>query len=129
MEMNLAHTVTSSKPFDEVVAALEDNTVKNMFRVLHTHDVQATLEEKGFERKPLKIIEVCNAGFAHKALNKAIDVAMFMPCKFVVAEVDGKTRVTLVRPSMISQMMPEVGLDELAEEVEGTLKKVLEASI
>lgn len=129
MENKLAYTITSEKPFEQVVKALEEKTAENKFRVLHTHNVQATLEEKGFERAPLKIIEVCNAGFANEALGKDLMVAMFMPCKFVVAEIDGKTSVTLVRPSMISQMIPDSGLDELAQNVENTLRDIMEKSV
>ena len=126
---NLAYRIESDKPFDTVVDNLQTQTVNNHFRVLHIHDVQATLAEKGLERGPLKIIEVCNAGFAHKVLRKEQNVALFMPCKFVVCTEGGKTVVTLARPMMISQMMPGVGLDELAADVEVTLKRVMEASV
>ena len=129
MNLELSYKLTSEKPFDEVVKNIENNSVDNMFRVLHVHDVKQTLLEKGFERAPLKIIEVCNAGFAYNALNKTVDVAMFMPCKFVVAEIEGNTEVTLSRPSMISEMLPDAGLEELAEQVEDTLKKVMEVSV
>ena len=75
----LGYRVESEKSFDEVTERLETLTPTYQFRVLAVHDVQATLKEKGFERGPLKIIEVCNAGFAHKALQKDMAVAMFMP--------------------------------------------------
>ena len=81
------------------------------------------------ELHPLKIIEVCNAGFAHNALGATLDVALFMPCKYTVAEIDCKTVVSLGRPTMISQMMPGSGLQELAESVETTLRKVMDESI
>lgn len=126
---NLAYRIESDKPFDTVVANLEKETANNKFRVLHIHDVQATLAEKGFEREPLKIIEVCNAGFAYEALQKQLNVALFMPCKFVVHTEGNKTVVTLGRPMMISEMMPRAGLNELAADVETTLKRVMEASV
>jgi len=129
MENQLAYTISTDKSFDEVVKSIEDKTAQNKFRVLHTHDVQGTLAEKGFEHAPLKIIEVCNSGFANEALARDLMVAMFMPCKFVVADIDGKTSVTLVRPTMISQMIPGVGLDDLAADVENTLRKVMDESI
>jgi uncharacterized protein (DUF302 family) len=129
MMQNLAFRLESDKPFDTVVANIEKETANNKFRVLHIHDVQATLAEKGFKRDPLKIIEVCNAGFAHEALKKELNVALFMPCKFVVHTEAGKTVVTLGRPMMISEMMPQAGLDELAADVEATLKRVMEASV
>jgi uncharacterized protein (DUF302 family) len=64
------YAVESSKPFDETVKAVEQKTAEKGFRVLHTHDVAATLAEKGFPREPMKIIEICNARYANQALNK-----------------------------------------------------------
>ena len=129
MNMEFAYTVETNKPFAEVVAAIEDNTAKNKFRVLAVHDVQETLAEKGIERNPLKIIEVCNAGFAHEALSKNPEVALFMPCRIAVYGEQDKTVVKLAKPSMIAMMMPEAGLNDLANGVETTLKKVVEDSI
>jgi len=129
MNEQFAFSLESDKPFDTVVAKIEENVPKHMFRVLAVHDVQGTLAEKGFERPPLKIIEVCNAGFAHKALNKESDVALFMPCRYSVHAEGNKTVVKLARPTMISQMMPEAGLDQLASGVEGTLKQIMQESV
>lgn len=129
MDSDFSYKMTTEKPFDDVVSAIEENTAENQFKVLYIHDVKATLNDKGFERDPLKIIEVCNAGFASTALGKALDVAMFMPCKFVVADKGNNVEVTLVRPSMIAQMMPDAGLNDLASEVESTLKTIMEKSV
>jgi uncharacterized protein (DUF302 family) len=126
---SFAYRLESDKPFDEVVRNLHEQTTAHGFRVLAEHDVQATLAEKSLERGPLKIIEVCNAGFAHEATQKDIGVAIFMPCRYSIHTANGKTRVTLARPSMIAQMMPEARLDDLADNVEGTLKSIMEKSV
>jgi len=125
----LGFTLVSSKSFDEVTANLEKNSVENQFRVLAVHDVQETLEEKGLKRDALKIIEICNAGFAHEALMKNIDVAMFMPCRYIVYRKNEETIVTLARPKMISEMLPDSGLDEIASDVEERLIKIMKLSI
>jgi uncharacterized protein (DUF302 family) len=126
---SFAHTVESDKPFETVCAAIEKNAVANQFRVLAVHDVQATLAEKGLERGPLKIIEVCNAGFAHRALQQEIEVALFMPCRYAVYLEGGKAVIKLNRPSLIAEMMPGAGLNELANDVEVTLKKIMAESV
>jgi uncharacterized protein (DUF302 family) len=125
----LAYRLESTKPFDHVAAALAQQSVEHKFRVLATHDVQETLADKGFERGPLKIIEVCNAGFAHQATQKNINVALFMPCRFTVHTDGDKTVVTLARPTLFAEILPDSGLDGLAAEVEETLKKVMAASV
>lgn len=54
----MAHIVTTDKAFDQVVAAIEARTPEKGFRVLGMHDVQAQLRDKGFEKEPLKIVEL-----------------------------------------------------------------------
>jgi len=122
----LAYTVESTKPFEDISSALERTAPEKNFRVLAIHDVKETLKEKGFEIKPMRIFEVCNAGFAYKAINSDINVAMFMPCKIVVRGEEGRTVMTLVRPSMISQMLPDSSLDDLAADVEKQLSGILD---
>ncbi|HOP06376.1 MAG TPA: DUF302 domain-containing protein [candidate division Zixibacteria bacterium] len=123
------YKLQSDKAFDDVVENLKKQAAEHSFRVLAIHDVQNTLKEKGIERGPLKIIEVCNAGFAHQATQQEVGVAIFMPCRFSVHTESNKTFVTLGRPGMIATMFPEAGLDQLASEVETTLKSIMEASV
>lgn len=125
----LAHVRETSKPFDAVVADLEAQVAEHKFRVLHVHDVQATLKEKGFERSPLKIVEVCNAGFASQALGVDDIVAVFMPCRYTVRADGAKTVVALGRPSMIAQMIPDQRLSTLAADVEATLISAMEKAL
>jgi uncharacterized protein (DUF302 family) len=61
-------TFTTDRSFDTAVAAIQKKAAEKGFRVLQTHDVAATLAEKGFPREPLKIIEVCNAKYASQVL-------------------------------------------------------------
>jgi uncharacterized protein (DUF302 family) len=126
---SIGYRLESSKPFDEVAANIEAQTAEHGFKVLAVHDVQQTLADKGLERGPLRIIEVCNAKFAHEATSREVEVAIFMPCRYAVYTEGDKTIAVLARPSMISQMIPKAGLDDLATSVEDTLKKVMEASV
>ena len=129
MNDGFAFTLESKKSFSEVVANIEASVPRHQFRVLAVHDVQATLAEKGITRPPLKIIEICNSKFANEALTKEPEVALFMPCKYAVYGEDGKTVVKLGRPSMISMMMPQAGLEELAGSVEKTMIEIMKESI
>src|SRR5512145_2270831 len=106
----LAYLKTSEKPFEALVTALEEAAVKRNFRVLHKHNIQATLAEKGFELSPYTVIEVCNSGFAHKILTKEKTVGMMLPCRIAVYEDAGVKNVLLMRPSLISEMMPGADL-------------------
>lgn len=59
---NFQYTVETNKSFEEAVSAVEQNTAAKGSGSLHTHDVRATLAEKGFQREPLKIVEICYVG-------------------------------------------------------------------
>lgn len=124
--MNMSYEVESNRPFDKVVADIEKLTAEKMFRVLHIHDVKTTLEEKGFQREPLKIIEICNAKFAHEALGKSMGVSLFMPCKINVYTEEGKTKIMAMRPASIAEFMPEAGLNELAEGVDKIVTEIVD---
>lgn len=124
--MNIKYEKDSARSFDEVVADVEKLTAEKMFRVLHVHDVQATLDEKGFKREPLKIIEICNAKFAHEALGKNMDVSLFMPCKINVYTENGKIRIKAMRPAAIAEFMPGSGLEELAAGVDKVVTEIVD---
>lgn len=115
----------TTRPFSTVLDTLQQLSTEAGFRVLALHDVQATLAEKGLERGPMTIVEVCNARFAHQALGISNDVAMFMPCRFTLHTETEETVVTLSRPSMISGLIQHPELAKLADEVETKLKAVL----
>ncbi|MEZ5357323.1 MAG: DUF302 domain-containing protein [Candidatus Zixiibacteriota bacterium] len=124
--MNLDYSVESDRSFADVVADVEKYTAENGFKVLHIHDVQATLQGKGFESEPLKIIEICNAKFAHEALSKDIAVSLFMPCKVNVYTENGKTKIKAMRPALIAEYFPKAGLEKLALEADTIVTTIVD---
>ncbi|HVJ07249.1 MAG TPA: DUF302 domain-containing protein [Acidisarcina sp.] len=120
------HTVTTEKSFDETVAAIEKKSAEKGFGVLHTHDVAATLREKGFVREPLKIIEICNAKFASQVLEKDIKISVMLPCPISVYVQEGKTRISTLLPSAISQFYPNAHIEDLANQVEAIVLQIIE---
>jgi uncharacterized protein (DUF302 family) len=124
--MDLGYTKETEKGFDETVAKIEELTVAKGFKVLYIHNVQETLEGKGFNRGPFKIIEVCNAKFAHNALNIDTNVGLFMPCKINVYTINGKTVISAMRPAMISEFFSQPELKELAGEVDEIVRSIVD---
>ena len=119
-------TVVSSKSFDDTVKAIEQKSAEKGFRVLHTHDVAATLAEKGFPREPLKIIEVCNARYASEVLNKDVKVALMLPCPISVYTQGGKTFISAMLPSRIADFFPGTGMEPIANEVEKVILAIID---
>ena len=127
-ELKLDHTVTSGKTFDDAVAAVEAKAAEAGFRVLHVHDVAATLSSKGFEREPYKIVEICQAGAAHEALGKDPMVGLMMPCKINVYTQGGKTILSAIRPALLAEFFPGKGLEDLAKRVDSQVTAIVEAA-
>lgn len=123
------HTVTTEKRFDETVAAIQKKTAEHGFRVLHTHDVAATLREKSFPREPLKIIEVCNAKYASQVLDKDVKISLMLPCPISVYVQDGKTHISTLLPSTIAEFYPDAHIEGLANEVETIVLKIIDEAL
>ena len=119
-------TISTDKPFDDAVAAVEKKTAEKGFRVLHTHDVAATLAEKGFTREPLKIIEICNAKYASQVLEKDVKLALMLPCPISVYVDGGKTHISTLLPTSIVEFFPNAGIEKIAAEVEKAVLGIIE---
>lgn len=126
--MNFDYTVTTEKDFDDAVLSLEQETKRIGFRVLHIHDVTATLKEKGFDIDPFKIIEICNAKSAYTVLQADIKIGLCLPCKINVYVKEGKTFISGMRPIILYQFFPDAGLGALPEVIDITMKTIIENS-
>lgn len=119
-------TTTTNKSFSDAVSAIEQKAAEKGFRVLHTHDVAATLAEKGYPRDPLKIIEICNAKYASQVLNKDVKISLMLPCPISVYVKDGATYISTMLPSAIEDFFPEAGIGGEAAEVERIVLDIIE---
>jgi len=123
--MDFDYTVTTKKSFDEAVTSVEKETKNAGFKVLHIHDVTATLKEKGFEIEPFKIIEVCNAKSAYAVLQADIKIGLCLPCKINVYLKDGKTYISGMRPVILLQFFPQANLGNLPVEVDTIIREII----
>ncbi|CEP67636.1 Uncharacterised conserved protein UCP021774 [Moorella glycerini] len=125
---DISYTVTTDKDFAAAVAAVEEATAIQGMKVQHIHDVQATLKSKGYDSEPLKIIEICNARYAHEVLAKNVLISLMMPCKINVYTKEGKTYISALRPTMLASFYPQAGLEEIASQVDAKIRAVVDAA-
>ncbi len=113
------YTVETNKTMDEAVQALEAELKNDKFGVLWDFDVKATLNNKGLDfDKPVRILEVCNPGEAKKVLEKNELVSYFLPCKIVVHESDGMTKIGMPKPTKLIEFVEDQELNQIAEDIE-----------
>jgi uncharacterized protein (DUF302 family)/predicted Fe-Mo cluster-binding NifX family protein len=124
--MELDYTVATSRSFEDAVRAVTQRTEAHGFRVQFVHDVAATLAEKGFDREPVTIVEICNARFASQVLEKDVKIGLMLPCPIMVYAEDGAVHISTMRPSLIGGFFPQAGIGDVAMEVEGVLMQIIE---
>ncbi len=117
-----AYVVETKKGFDEAVVSVLKAVEQKGWALFQIYDVKERLAAKGFDQKPLKIIEICSGKYANQFLNKNRLISLCMPCKINVLEDIGKVKIVGMKPTMISQFFPEVNQEE-AEQVE---KEIIE---
>src|SRR3972149_9287180 len=114
---DFAYIVETKKSFDEAVVSVLKAVEKKGWALFQVYDVKERLAAKGFEQKPLKIIEICSAKYANQFLNKNRLISLCMPCKINVLQDNDKVLIAGMKPTMISQFFSEVDKKE-AEQVE-----------
>jgi uncharacterized protein (DUF302 family) len=123
-------SAVSSKSFEDTVDAIEQLTAEHGFRVLHVHDIQTTLKEKGFDLPPFKIIEICNAKYAHALLTTHRGVGLLLPCKInVYVDDERNVIVSGVRPTAIQDFFLGIDLGTIPQDVEIVMKSIIERAI
>lgn len=114
--------------FDEAIKRVTEELAKEGFGVLTEIDVKATLKKKlNIDVAPYRILGACNPQFAHKAMELEPQIGALLPCNVVVRIENGKTRVEIMDPQSVLQLVgrPEIG--EIAGEVRARLERVLAA--
>ena len=124
---DFAYIVETNKSFDDAVVSVLKAVEQKGWALFQIYDIKERLAAKGFNQKPLKIIEICSAKHANQFLNKNRLISLCMPCKINVLEKNGKVEIVGMKPTIISKFFPEVNQEE-AKEVEKDLKEIVDNS-
>jgi uncharacterized protein (DUF302 family) len=115
-------------PFEKAEQAVTEELKKNGFGILSRIDVREKFKEKlGIEFKKYVILGACNPPYAHKAILAEEDIGLMLPCNVVIYEKEGKTILSVIRPSTAMGMLENESLKRIAQEVESKLKQVFDS--
>jgi uncharacterized protein (DUF302 family) len=119
---------TLNLSFDKAITGVTEELKKEGFGILTDIDVKATLKKKlDVEFRKYRILGACNPPNAYKAILAEENIGLMLPCNVIVYEKGSKTVLSVIRPTVAMQMIDNVELQEVAEAVEGQLKKVFDA--
>ena len=126
MKYYFSKTITLS--FEDAVEKVMEELKKEGFGVLTDIDVKQTLKKKlDVDFKKYRILGACNPPFAYKALQVEDKIGTMLPCNVIVQEIDeGRVEVAAIDPVASMQAVANPELKDVAEKVQGKLKKVIE---
>jgi uncharacterized protein (DUF302 family) len=118
---------TSQKSMAEIELALRDSAARHKFGVIHVHDLQKTMKEKGvdFDRE-CAVFEVCNPQQAKRALEANPAISTVLPCRISVYQRGEERVIATFLPTAMMQLFESAGLQPVAEEVESVVKAMID---
>lgn len=123
--INLTVDYSMDEAEHRVVSALKEEG----FGVLTEIDVKGVLKKKiNVDRKPYKILGVCNPVLANKALQAEPDLGLLLPCNIVIREEEnGSTTVAMVNPAAMFSIIDKPEMEVMAKEVRKSFERVMAA--
>jgi len=125
------YIIESQKNIDEVAKRLVNNIQKNGFGVLHVHNLEETMNNKGVELgESCLIYEICNPLIAKEVLSEDMSMNMVLPCRISLYTDQGETRIGMITPStLMHESSHEEELKKIALTVEEKIKKIINISV
>jgi uncharacterized protein (DUF302 family) len=119
---------TVKMDYEQALDRVTEALAKEGFGVLTEIDVAATLKKKlGKDMPPYKILGACNPAFAHRALEVEPQIGALLPCNVVVREEKGETRIDIMDPQAVLQLVERPEIEGIATEVRQRLERVIAA--
>lgn len=124
------YTVETDKTNTEAIASLEKSLKEEKFGVLWQFDVKDKLQEKGLDfQQSYHILEVCSPVEAQRVLSKNPMAGYFLPCKIVVYEDAGRTKIGMPKPTALIEMVNDPALKDLAKDIEERLADCIDKAL
>ena len=125
MEYYISKVLNNS--YDEAVKITVEALKSEGFGVISEINMHEKLMEKvGVDFKRYKILGACNPLYAYKALQAEDKIGAMMPCNVLVIEQgQNKIEIAAVNPIASMQAIKNPTLGEIALEITGKLKKVI----
>jgi uncharacterized protein (DUF302 family) len=114
--------------FENALEKVASELKKEGFGILTEIDVQETLRKKlNVDFRKYKILGACNPPYAYRALQADDKIGTMLPCNVVVQEnPDGAIEIAAIDPVASMQAVDNAQLADVAREIQGKLKRVVE---
>ncbi len=96
------------------------------FRLIRVEPFDKSFFGEDKEDKHHVAIDSCDFNFLDQALKIDPRVGLFLPCRFTLAEQDGKVRVMVINPKRLSAIFNNSELDQLCDKIYHVYVNILE---
>jgi uncharacterized protein (DUF302 family) len=126
----MKYVVETDKSVEQAVADVEAAAKAHQFGVLHIHNLQQTMKNKGVDfPNECQILEICNPHKAHAVLTADMSLNMALPCRISVYSENGQTKIGMIKPkAMLAVLSDSKDLLAVAQEVEDATIAIIEAA-
>ncbi|BAU46951.1 cytochrome C [Sulfurifustis variabilis] len=97
-------------------------------RLIRVAPLEEGAVEKGKENPKRYIVDACDFAFLNKALAVDPRVGLFLPCRFTVAEENGKVLVMSINPKRLSAIFNNAELNALCTQMHEIYTNIIEES-
>jgi len=124
----MKYIVETDKSVEQAVADLEAACKNHEFGVLHIHDLQQTMKNKGVTlANACRVLEICNPHKALSVLTADMSMNMALPCRISVYTENGHTKIGMIKPgAMLAALSDSPELTQVADEVEAITVAIIE---
>lgn len=123
--INYGFTKEIDKSFDDIKNQIIDELKKEGFGILTEINVKEKFKEKlNIDFKRYEILGACHPKSAFEAILAEENIGLMLPCNVIIYEKDGKTSISIIKPSMAMGMINNNNLKSVAEKVERKLERV-----
>ncbi len=130
----IAYKISTDKSFKKVYQQLEKTVSDNNFNIVGIHDMRETFEKNNLEIDKdfeYKIVQICNAKKAHKALIMSGDLGIMMPKNILISRENNKTvlRFMQMKPWIVGMMFPDIDIAPMSKNVMATMRKIVNKTV
>jgi uncharacterized protein (DUF302 family) len=116
--------------FNETIKIIAEELKKEDFGILTRIDIKEKFKEKlGVDFRRYEILGACHPESAYEAILAEENIGLMLPCNVIIYEEEGKTRISIIKPTMAMGMIDNDKLKSVAEKVELKLERVINSII
>lgn len=115
--------------YNDAISRVTELLQQQGFGILTEINVKEKIKEKlGIEDfEPYIILGACNPSLAYQAILRERELGLLLPCNVIVYERNGNVHVAIMHPIKVLGFTKNDSLQEVAEEADKLLRRVLAA--